>query len=90
MTDITNRTLTLEWGKVNHMITAESMPANPFAGEEPRWSFNNGDLPYGVEASGFSLKFKTILRSQIQEGNYSISIGNFSTSFQLETRGKQN
>ena len=85
--DITNATVTVLQEAKNHVITAISTPPNPFPDVEPTWTFRD-ELPFGVEANGFQLTFTTILKSQEQEGNYSITFGNYSASFQLETRGK--
>lgn len=67
-------------------IVEHSSP-NPFEDAESRWTFsegNDGDLPFGVKQSGLCLTFESLFPTKEQVGNYSISFGNFTKSFQLD------
>ena len=67
-------------------IVEHSSP-NPFEDTESLWTFSEGDngrLPFGVEQSGLCLTFESIFPTKEQGGNYSISFGNFTKSFQLD------
>lgn len=86
--DVTDKVVEVAAGSTNIKFTAKSSKPNPFEGTEPQWSFSEGaELPFAVEQSEFCLTFTSILKSKEQRGNYSISIGNFTTSFQLNTKG---
>lgn len=87
--DITNRTVTIAAGTTNVKFTAVSSEPNPFLHLPVQWLLDNGErpLPHMVEQEEYALTFSTIWQTENQEGNYSFSVGNYSASFLLETRG---
>lgn len=84
--DVTDKVVEVVAGSNNIKFTAVSSSPNPFDGTEPKWTFRAEEetLPFGVKQSDFCLTFDSILMSKEQLGNYSISLGNFTKSFQLD------
>lgn len=87
-TDVTDQVVELAMGSTNIEFTAIVSTPNPFEGTKPVWTFNEQDgLPFAIDQSGYSLTFNSILQSKEQHGNYSVSLGNLSTSFRLHVKG---
>lgn len=85
--DVTNKTVTVEFGSKNVVFEAVTIGSKLFNEYEVEWSFSgtNGktELPHALSENGQLITFSTILKSKEQEGNYTIKFGNFSASFAL-------
>lgn len=89
--DVTNRAVTVSLNAMGIKFMAISSTPNPFPDMIPEWIFKDGEaLPHGVNQKGLNLVFDSILKSQEQKGTYTITFGNYSAFFELQTQGNYN
>ena len=91
--DVTNSSVTLVKGSKDVVFRAIPTHKSLFSEAEVQWYFVGKNdrtvIPVGVMVGldKLSLTFNTILNTEEQEGNYTITFGDYSTSFMLGKYG---
>ena len=85
--DVTNSSVTLTKGSTGIAFEVIPTPKDLFKDDEIRWEFMGTNqrtaIPAGLMVEKLKITFNTILNTEEQEGNYTISFGDHSTSFKL-------
>ncbi len=85
--DVTNSSVTLAKGSNGIVVDVIPTPKNMFDDSQIRWDFmgknDRRSLPAGLMVEKLKLTFNTILNTEEQEGNYTITFGKFSASFMV-------
>jgi hypothetical protein len=84
--DISGTVLELVAGSKSITFTVEHSTPNPFEGVTANWTFSGAEdkrLPFGVRQQKLNLIFDTIHDTNQQPGNYSITFGDLTVSFEL-------